>query len=257
MKTLVIILNHNLPDITDKLYESLLPYKKHDYDLMILDNGSKKEFRSKFTHLKLKENIFWGGALNYSFRYVQENKEYDSLLFLNNDIELNGEIFVQKMRDCLFSHELAVVSPCIAGKADPWKQMQNWGCVGVRLVKWIDNQAPLFHRKLIEEIGQFDPILKYGWGQELVCYEVCLQQKWIIGVIDSLCILHYGRQTFERNRLMLKDKEVDNTYFNMDYQNFSQKAKLAWESLYAQKPDEFITLINYGQFYSPKEIITI
>ncbi|MFK7932197.1 MAG: hypothetical protein AB8G22_01725 [Saprospiraceae bacterium] len=257
-RTLAIILNHNLPVLTDNLYESLFPFTKKDFDLMVMDNGSISKLRSKYTSYSNEKNLFWGGALNVAFKMVLENEEYDSLLFLNNDIEWNGEIAVKQLRRELFENDLAIVSPCIAGNPAPWKQMQNWGTNATRLVKWIDNQAPLFHRKLIEKIVQFDESLYLGWGQELVCYEVCKEQHWQIGVCDNLCILHYGQQTLKQKRLngglfrrilsKLGRQSVN------DGRSFSKQADKAWRALYSDTPDRFLHLIAYGHEYNESMI---
>jgi len=37
MKTLVAILNHNLPEYTDYLYNNLNPYQSNIYDLIVID----------------------------------------------------------------------------------------------------------------------------------------------------------------------------------------------------------------------------
>ena len=49
MKILVTILNYNMPQMTDSLFEMLNPYKEDLYDIMVLDNGSPPEGKSKYT----------------------------------------------------------------------------------------------------------------------------------------------------------------------------------------------------------------
>ena len=200
-KTLAIILNHNLPEYTNWLYGSLKEFQDENYDLLVMDNGSRPELMPSTTHIRLENNLYWGGALNEAFKLVLKDDQYDSLLFLNNDLEVTAEVFVNLLREELFSRDLALVSPCIAGREQPWKQMQNWGSNETRIVKWADLMAPLFHRKFIEAVGQFDPELYYGWGQELLSHEVCTDHGWRIGVCDHICILHVGKQTLLQNRL--------------------------------------------------------
>jgi hypothetical protein len=62
-KTAAIILNHNMPDYTDMLYESLKPYERDDYELFVLDNASKPEGRSKYTSFQLETNVYFGEKL--------------------------------------------------------------------------------------------------------------------------------------------------------------------------------------------------
>jgi len=254
-KTLVIILNHNLPEYTDWLYHSLVNFEKDIYELKVMDNGSNPDRVLPYTHIRLEENLFWGGALNMAFRLVLEDTIYDSLLFLNNDIELTGEVFVKGLRAELFNHDFAIVSPCIAGRAQPWKQMQNWGSKSTRTVRWIDNQAPLFHRKLIESIGQFDPVLFYGWGQELICMDVCESNEWKIGVCDHITMLHYGKQTILQNSLFNVEKDIhsSDTSTPVTWREFQNKAMESYVNYFIDHPIEgwtFDDLRAYGENYT-------
>ena len=97
-KTLVVIYNHNLPSMTDSLWESLEPYKRDDYDMILIDNGSTPEGKSKYTTHETGQNCYFGGAINIAFQYFLESKEYDSLLSLNNDLVVQGDNFVRSLR---------------------------------------------------------------------------------------------------------------------------------------------------------------
>jgi len=255
-KTLAIILNHNLPEYTNWLYHNLNKSRDETYDLMVMDNGSKPELVPKYAHIRFEKNIFWGGALNEAFKLVLQNNEYDSLLFLNNDLELTPNIFIQSLRFELFSNDFAIVSPCIAGRPQPWRQVQNWGSRKPRLVKWIDNQAPMFHRKIIEEIGQFPSELYIGWGQDMMCHDVCMDHNWKIAVCDYLCILHYGKQTLYKNQLysLENEKKPDELKENsaVSWELYKAEAIRTRDAYFADHPlryDSFDSLVEYGLTY--------
>ena len=251
-KTLAIILNHNLPEYTNWLYNSLKDYQGELYDLVVMDNGSRPELVSSYAHIRLEKNLYWGGALNEAFKMVLNNPDYDSLLFLNNDIEVTSEIFVGALRNELFGNDYAIVAPCIAGRAAPWKQMQNWTSKETRTVKWIDNQAPLFHRKIIEAIGQFDPELYYGWGQELVCFDVCQEMGWKIGVCDHISILHVGMQTLQQKRLF-KSGGSEEAMKSISLTDSHATAMLEYRTYFANHPlkfGNFEELRSYGEQYT-------
>jgi hypothetical protein len=255
-KTLVIILNHNLPEMTDSLYLSLKDHEGDLFSLFVMDNGSKESLISPYTQVYLKQNIFWGGALNEAFKIMLDNDQYDSLLFLNNDIELNGKIFVEALRHELFANDFALVSPCIAGDPKPWLQMQNWGAQSTRVVKWIDNQAPMFHRKLVEAISQFDNELFYGWGQELICFDVCESNQWKIGVCDHVSIVHYKGQTLLQNRLFSLSGSSDGPRSEsadpIDFAAFKKEARASYLNFFQAHPlknSTFDELYFYGQNY--------
>ena len=204
-KTIAFILNYNTPDLTDALYESLSPYMGDLYDLMVLDNNSDESKRSKHPTIQTGDNLYWGGGLNWAFNYVLEHDEYDSLLFLNSDLTLNGNDFVKKLREQMFDNDFMIVSPSVIEdfkkdkpKSVTFSQMGNWETDGCRSVKWIDLQCPLFHRNFIEYINQFDPELKLGYGIDLLCGFACEDMKWKIGVHDQLLINHLGQESWRR-----------------------------------------------------------
>jgi GT2 family glycosyltransferase len=262
-KTLAIILNHNLPEYTNWLYNSLKKFQDETYELLVMDNGSKPELTPKYAHIKLEKNLFWGGALNEAFNLVLQNKDYDSLLFLNNDLELTPNIFIRKLRRELFSNDFAIVSPCIAGKPQPWRQMMNWGCKKPRIVKWIDNQAPLFHRKIIEAIGQFAPELYIGWGQDMLCYDISRDHGWKIAVLDNLCILHYGKQTMLQNQLFSLDQDREPAGAQTaavsweDYKAEAMRTRDAYFAAHPLKYETFDQLVQYGLDYQYSEPLSL
>lgn len=206
MKTLALILHYNTPDMTDSLYESLSPYVDGIYDLFVLDNGSDEDRKSKYPSLEVGRNGYFGGGLNWAFNYILEHGEYDSLLFLNSDLILDGKDFVKLLRREMFENDFKLVSPSIwedsGGKNIGCPQIQNWKTNICRDVRWFDFQCPMFHRDIIEHIGQFDQELKLGYGQHLICGFVCEEQAWKVGVTDNLFIRHLGSATMKHTGIM-------------------------------------------------------
>ena len=212
MKTLVIILHYNTPDLTDSLYESLSPCAGQSYDLFVLDNGSDSDKKSCYHSLETGENKYFGGALNWSFEYVLKNDEYDSLLFLNSDIIVSNSDIVNLLREEMFQNEFTLLSPSVneisSGGNVGCPQIQNWNTNSCRTVCWIDFQCPMFHRKLIEKIGKFDDQLKHGYGQHLICGFLCEEQNWKIGVTDKLTVEHIGSATMKQERVMSEYQRI-------------------------------------------------
>ena len=157
MKTLAVIYNHNMPEITDSLWESLKPYERDDYDLILIDNGSRDDRKSKYTTHETGQNTYFGGALNIALQFFKESGKYDSLLSLNNDLILQGPNFIKTLRDEMFKGEYKIVSPCVlqVNNQCKWKYMHCWNTNGTRDVKWVDFQAPLLHKDFIDHVQQF------------------------------------------------------------------------------------------------------
>jgi hypothetical protein len=83
-------------------------------------------------------------------------------------------------------------------KSVTFPQMGNWETKKCRQVKWIDLQCPLFNRKFIESVNQFDPVLKLGYGIDLLCGFMCEDKNWKIGVHDKLLTQHLGQESWKR-----------------------------------------------------------
>ena len=201
-KTLVVIYNHNLPDMTDSLWESLEPYKRDDYDMILIDNGSSSEGKSKYTTHETGQNTYFGGGINIAFQYFLDSGEYDSLLSLNNDLILQGHNFVKTLREEMFNGDYKIVSPSVLQIESQckWKYMHCWNSSGIRDVKWVDFQAPLLHKDLIEKIGQYPDDLIYGWGQDMLSGIICEQEGWKVGVVDKCPLIHYSARTYKEGK---------------------------------------------------------
>jgi hypothetical protein len=199
MKTLAVIYNHNMPEITDSLWESLKPYENDDYDLILIDNGSRDDRKSKYTTHETGQNTYFGGALNIAMQFFIESGNYDSLLSLNNDLILQGPNFIKTLRDEMFNGDYKIVSPSVlqVNSQCKWKYMHCWNSNGIRDVKWVDFQAPLIHKDFIEHMQQFPDELIYGWGQDVLSGIICEQQGWKVGVVDRCPLIHHSAQTYK------------------------------------------------------------
>ena len=202
MKTLAVIYNHNMPEITDSLWESLKPYERDDYDLILIDNGSTSDGKSKYTTHETGKNTYFGGALNIALQFFLESDEYDSLLSLNNDLILQGPNFVKTLRNEMFNGDYKIISPCVLqlNNQCKWKYMHCWNSATTRDVKWVDFQAPLLHKDLINKIKQYPDELIYGWGQDVLSGVICEQEGWKVGVVDKCPLIHHSAQTYKAGK---------------------------------------------------------
>ena len=48
----------------------------------------------------------------------------------------------------------------------------------------------MFSREFIAHVGNYDEILKYGWGQDIYSAVLCNKNKWGIGVCDLVGVEH-------------------------------------------------------------------
>lgn len=225
---LVATLNHNLPDWTDNLVNQL---KKDplftECELMVIDNGSSEPLPKTTTH-QLEENIFFGGGLNAALEYFLST-DHDYLYFLNNDLVFHGPAFLsQSLREAKTANA-SVYSPSIINASKEqchWKQMWNWG-EGIREVKWIDFQAPLLRRDILEKIEHFPDELIYGWGLDF--YAGCIAEEFGLTTVvsDYSTITHMNSLTFKENKINIGVSEfcrnaegnMNNYFLTSDYRN--------------------------------------
>lgn len=239
---LVATLNHNLPDLTDNLVEQLKRDKTFEnWELMVVDNGSKEPLAKSTTH-RLEENVYFGGGFNVVLDYFLNQTEHEWLYFLNNDLIFHGPSFLQTSIENAEASFADVYSPSVINASIEqchWKQMWNWG-IGYRSVKWIDFQCPLIHRRVLEKIKQYPSELIYGWGLDF--YTGCLakQNNWKTVVDDTHTICHLNSQTFKQNKIDIGISEFC-TKAETSMTNFFLNSELS--SLY-------LGLRYYGEFYS-------
>jgi len=206
-RIVVSVLNHNLPQETDKLVESLQPYSDRDnYEIWVLDNGSKEDLQSKYTTHYLEQNFFFGGAFCACVdMFLETNADY--LLFMNNDLVINGNNFVKSLvyeadiggYDLLsgtFFNMEGWNAQC------HWKMMLGNNTKEIRNVPYIDFQMPLLSRKLLKEFQyNYSEIVVNnirGWGIDFLFSYICKKNRWRIGVVDYISALHLNSLTVKK-----------------------------------------------------------
>ena len=200
-KTLYIILNHNAGQISTIYYEEMKYYQEQDnFDLLLIDNGSKPSERSMHTTHSFKKNVYFNGAIQWAFKYMLDHPEYEYLVFSNNDIFLHGYRFVENMVTIAEENNFTMIAPAgIEGNAGQnfWPIMHCWYKKEPRVVPWIDFICPFINRRLIEEIQQFPSWWRSpSYGFDDYCSITCNRKGWKIGVSDLMTIFHIGQYTY-------------------------------------------------------------
>ena len=230
---LIATLNHNLPQWPDNLVTQLQRDPLFsECELMVLDNGSSEPLAQSTTH-RLDENVFFGGGINVVIDYFLTTN-HDYLYFLNNDLVFHGPGFLSTSVREARASDAAVYSPSIINASIEqchWRQMWNWGH-GLRSVRWIDFQAPLLRRDVLEIIQQYPMELIYGWGNDLYTGCIAEQNDLKTVVSDNNTIAHMNSLTFKENKVNIgvtefcrnaetkmfdyfKNSEFDSLYWNL------------------------------------------
>ncbi len=153
-----IILNRNLPDITDRLYEHLT---KHDGDLtdvFVVEAGSDVKRLSRYVtwHANWPEatdqGLRYSRGMNYALSQLwKEGKfdQYEAFFLLTNDTELQAAPTLKPLLNILERHlRVGILSPC----AKSWGERLLLKEQSTKYFWFIHNNAYLLRRKFMETI---------------------------------------------------------------------------------------------------------
>ena len=163
-KVATLILNRNLPEVTDSLYEHIERTDGKLTDIFVIESGSDSNNLSSNTTWyadwedAILNGLRYARGMNYGLsQLVKENKfeKYDAFFLITNDTELPNNQTISILLDVLESNpKLGLLSPC----------SQNWGEKFLLEKKdtmyfwFIHNTAYFLRREFVEEICNKDEL---------------------------------------------------------------------------------------------------
>ena len=169
-KIAAIITNYNMPERTDALVKYIKRHVKNTLvDVVVVDNGSDLVKPSKYTIVKLKNNIQTTGGWLAGLDVLQD--DYLAYWFMITSTEFTAESYdpltpmVAKLKDD--SNAVGVHNALTKDSTTAWKHLITRGGIGCRPTWMIDNISSLYRADWFDEISRFDPDLIYGWGIDL------------------------------------------------------------------------------------------
>lgn len=157
-----IILNRNLPEVTNRLYEHLVHHDGETTDVFVVEAGSDSERLSRYATWCAD----WPDARAHGLRYCrgmnyglsQLWKEgrfdhYEAFFLLTNDTELQDHITVAPLMAVLDRHpRVGILSPC----SERWGERLLLKEQSTKYFWFIHNNAYLLRRELIESVCNKD-----------------------------------------------------------------------------------------------------
>lgn len=161
MKVATLILNRNLPKVTDKLFNKIKKKNRTKNDIFVIEAGSDKNQLSKNYTWWAK----WNGAkknglrvprgFNYGLSNLIKNRKfenYDYFFLLTNDTEFNDEPFLDILTQELECHQkVGILSPC----AKNWAEKDIIKKNGTKYFWYLQNTCYLFRRSYLEDVINF------------------------------------------------------------------------------------------------------
>jgi hypothetical protein len=153
-----IVLNRNLPKVTDRLCEHLMQYDGDTTDLFVVEAGSDANSLSQYATW----HADWSDALTHGLRYSRgmnyglsqlwkEGKfnQYDAFFLLTNDTELRASPTLEPLMGILAQHpRVGILSPC----AERWGERLLLKEQSTKYFWFILNNAYLLRRDFMETI---------------------------------------------------------------------------------------------------------
>jgi hypothetical protein len=196
----IIIPNYNMPEATDALGDYIQANIKYPHKLIVVDNGSDLAPVSKWTKLRLDENLQttagWLMGLHLADcierKYGEEFFAYwfliTSTLFPDpstNSPDLLAPMvrFLQEEPEAVGIHHALTYDSTTS-----WRHLIDRGTKNPRRTWMLDNISSVYRARWFNQIGRFDPDLSMGWGVDFeTCYlaRVSGRSLW---VFDGLCV---------------------------------------------------------------------
>lgn len=157
-----IILNRNLPEVTDRLVEHLQRHDGDATDAFVVEAGSDPGHLSRYATW----HADWPDARLHGLRYCRgmnhglsqlwkegRFERYDAFFLLTNDTELQSSPTVAPLMDILDQHSrLGILSPC----SPRWGERLLLKSQPTKYFWFIHNNAYLLRREFIETICNAD-----------------------------------------------------------------------------------------------------
>ena len=158
VRVATIILNRNLPEVTDRLYDHLKMFDGDFTDIFIVEAGSDA--------LKLTKNSSWhanwdeatqhglryGRGMNFGLSQLWKEdkfKNYDAFFLLTNDTELHQLPTVAPLMKIMDEHpKLGILSPC----SERWGERLLLDKEQTKYFWFIHNNSFLLRREFIESV---------------------------------------------------------------------------------------------------------
>lgn len=201
-KVATIILNRNLPAVTERLHEHLTKYDGEQSDIYVVEAGSDKEKLSRYVtwHANSEEvmrnGLRYGRGMNFGLtQLLKEGKfnQYDAFFLLTNDTEFKAGPTLAPLISILKDHpRVGILSPC----SERWGERLLFKTENTKYFWFIHNNAYLLRREFIESICDkeqpdmmdflFDGTNFRGYGSEHELIAKAYANDWAAAITSEV-----------------------------------------------------------------------
>ena len=201
-KVATIILNRNLPVVTEKLYEHLQIHDSNETDIYVVESGSSRDKLSKYCtwyadwHESMENGLRYARGMNYGLSELWKSgkfKSYDAFFLITNDIELQDRSTIKPMMSLMNTHNrLGILSPC----SQTWGEKELLNDLSLKYFWFIHNSAYLLRREFIESVMNekqpdhmsflFDGSNFRGYGMEMELIAKAYINDWAAAITTDV-----------------------------------------------------------------------
>ncbi len=199
-----LILNRNLPDVTDALWEKLDRQNRDLSDLYVIESGSEESKRSKHSTWwanwpeALEQGLRYPRGFNYGLSKLLEENRYDSyeyfFLLCNDTVFSEGPILLPLLEEMSHHPRLGILSPC----SPSWGESRLIPPGETRYFWYISPNAWLVRRAYVDCIREkespsymnffYDGTNFRGYGADVELAAKAYINDWAAGVTSRLFV---------------------------------------------------------------------
>tara|TARA_Y100001963_G_scaffold160229_1_gene269247 strand:+ start:3794 stop:4624 length:831 start_codon:yes stop_codon:yes gene_type:complete len=233
-KSCTLLLQRNLPEVTEKFAETLLKYNADVTDLYVIESGSDDNNLTKFNTFHAnwedakKNGLRTGRGFNYGLKtLLEKNLDYDFIMMATGDTQLPEEPSVEIMLEEMEVHKkMGILAPVTWNwntRISSFRDKQITKAMGIQLphICW------LFRKECIEDITKgtspsiYDEFLYDGtnfrcYGADTEIMMKAYRSDWFFGVTSK---------TTHKEDYDLTDQN----YKKMKTDSHNMHRKLMWE----------------------------
>ena len=230
-----IILNRNLPIVTNKLVEHINKYDGNETDIFVVEAGSDPDKLSKYVtwyanwEEAIKKGLRYARGMNFGLSQLwNENKfdNYDAFLLLTNDTELEEKNSINKLLDIFDTHpRLGILSPC----SHTWGERFLLDKKETKYFWYIHNNAYFFRKEFIKDVCSTDEInhMQFlfdgtnfrGYGLEHEIIAKAYANNWAAGITKSVIASENESYLLNKSDLIKTDD------FNMNLKLYVEEGR--------------------------------
>ena len=209
----VFIVNYNMNERADALYNYLIKNETWPIDIYFIDNGSDITKPSKNSNVFIPKNIQTTGGWLYGLA-ESDKKQYNyfAYVFLITSTEFtnkSGKPITSMVKKLIEDRNAVGVSASLSNDSTTnWEHLKNRGTnQHFRQTYMIDNVCSIYRADWFNEIGRFDKDLKYAWGIDLETYYIARKQGRTIWIDENIEVKKVTNIGYKMKRMNMKQED--------------------------------------------------